>query len=218
MLPLSVPRAAVLPAASRTTVTRVRLAGKLQERGGESKASHLPAGEGRAGWTRSMCIHRACSQHRLTPWKGCAVSLAYSIIPSMPAKKGRKISSPGLKGLRQSQSTTLARVPNTSLPDTSDFRGPESDQDRPGTNLWAKTTLFQLFPAYPRARASLYLGSLDSCAQPGIRLAPHQAYPGESSQQSTMARPIPTQEASRRSNVGAHSSNPTLGRLWLENH
>lgn len=39
MLPLSVPRAAVLPAASKTTVTRVRLAGKLQERGKESKVS-----------------------------------------------------------------------------------------------------------------------------------------------------------------------------------
>lgn len=39
MLPLSVPRATVLPAASRTTVTRVRLAGKLQERGKASKVS-----------------------------------------------------------------------------------------------------------------------------------------------------------------------------------
>lgn len=106
MLPLSVPRAAVLPAASRTTVTRVRLAGKLQERGGESKARHLPAGEGRAGWTHSMgslrplCTHRACSQHTLTPWKGFVqCNQPSQLSPSMPAKKGIKISSPGLRGL-----------------------------------------------------------------------------------------------------------------------
>lgn len=63
MLPLSVPRAAVLPATSRTTVTRVRLAGKLQERGRESKVSP------------STCWGR---QNRLNPFYGLSYASLHS--------------------------------------------------------------------------------------------------------------------------------------------